>query len=117
MLYHIHHMRIYRQLTHTHIPLHSNSKNYTEPSTSLILIYMCISYHEMHSAYSLYTCSRIWFWVKDASDDTSSHFNWSRDSIYGATILLGIGGATIIVLSLTMISQLVGKYAVSVVYR
>lgn len=60
--------------------------------------------------------SRIWFWVKSPTNEHSAQFNWSRDSVYGATILLGVGGATIIVLSLTMISQFVGKFAVSTLF-
>ena len=40
-------------------------------------------------------------------------FNAARDNIYLAIVLLGVGGATVLVLSFTMISQVVGKYAVS----
>lgn len=56
---------------------------------------------------------RLWFWVKDATDDHTSAFNWSRDSIYGANILLGMGGAVVLVMSMAMIAYLVGPYSVS----
>ena len=39
---------------------------------------------------------------------------WPRDSIYGAIILLGAGGAFVNVLSMTMIAYVIGPYAVSV---
>ena len=57
--------------------------------------------------------TRIWFWVKDPTSDSASHFNWDRDSIYGATILLGAGGATVLVISMAKIAYLVGEYTVS----
>jgi len=56
---------------------------------------------------------RIWFWVKDPTDDSTSAFNWSRDSIYGAAVLLGAGSITCLVMSLTFVSYVVGKYTVS----
>ena len=56
---------------------------------------------------------RIWFWVQDATEDSVSRFNLSRDSIYGAAILLGIGGATILTIAMTMISSLIGDNTVS----
>lgn len=59
---------------------------------------------------------RIWFWVKEPTSEHFAMFNWSRDSVYIATILLGMGGTTILVLSMAMISHLVGEFAVSV-YR
>ena len=40
-------------------------------------------------------------------------FNAARDNIYLAIVLLGMGGATVLVLAYTMISQVVGKYTVS----
>ena len=51
--------------------------------------------------------------MKDATDDHTSAFNWSRDSIYGANILLGMGGAVVLVMSMAMIAYLVGPYSVS----
>ena len=60
--------------------------------------------------------NRIWFWVKDPhSSDGTGHcdFNFRRDEIYGATILLGAGGAAVLVISLSKISHLVGDYAVN----
>ena len=51
--------------------------------------------------------------MKDATDDHTSAFNWSRDSIYGANILLGMGGAVVLVMSMAMIAYLVGPYTVS----
>ena len=56
---------------------------------------------------------RIWFWVKDPTDDSTSHFNWNRDNIYGATVLLGAGGATCLVMSLAFISYMIGRFTVS----
>ena len=54
----------------------------------------------------------VWFWVQDPTEDDISNFNLSRDSIYGATILLGVGGATILTISMTMISYLIGDNTV-----
>lgn len=69
-----------------------------------------------HRIYSLYPLApRIWFWVKDPTDDSTSHFNFYRDSIYGATMLLGAGGATVLVISMAKIAYLVGDYSVSIV--
>lgn len=56
---------------------------------------------------------RVWLLLKHPTNDTSSSFNWSRDSIYIAIILLGFGGATLMVISLSMIALLVGQYSVS----
>ncbi len=50
--------------------------------------------------------------MKDPTNDTGSHFNWSRDCIYIALVLLGAGGAILIVISLSMIAFLVGEYKV-----
>ena len=58
-------------------------------------------------------CDRIWFWVKAPTNDPTSPFNLSRDSIYGATILLGAGGAALLVLSMSMIAYTVGDFTVS----
>lgn len=59
-----------------------------------------------------FTC-RIWFWVKDpTSVSPGTTFSVARDNVYVAIVLLGIGGATVLVLSYTMISQLVGRYTV-----
>ena len=55
---------------------------------------------------------RIWFWVKDPTDDHFSDFNISRDSIYGAIVLLGVGGATTLAIAMAMFSFLIGRYTV-----
>ncbi|CAI7994339.1 Major facilitator superfamily domain-containing protein 12 [Geodia barretti] len=53
----------------------------------------------------------IWFWVKEPSQVSPQVvFNAARDNVYLAIVLLGVGGATVLVLSYTMISQVVGKY-------
>ena len=59
---------------------------------------------------------RLWFWVKDATNDHTSAFDWSRDSIYGANILLGMGGAVVLVMSMAMIAYLVGPYTASLIF-
>ena len=51
--------------------------------------------------------------MKDPSDDPVSGFNWDRDSVYGAAMLLGAGGAVVLVISMAMIAYLVGDYTVS----
>ena len=56
---------------------------------------------------------RLWFWLKEQTGDQSSRFEFARDNIYGAAILLGIGSATCIVIALSMIAQFVGEYTVS----
>lgn len=68
----------------------------------------------IYSLVLLVVCS-IWFWVKDPSDDPVSGFNWDRDSVYGAAILLGAGGAVVLVISMAMIAYLVGDYTVSLI--
>lgn len=55
----------------------------------------------------------IWFWVKEPTDDSFSHFNWKRDSIYLAIILLGAGGAIVLVITLAMVPYLIGEYKVN----
>ena len=54
----------------------------------------------------------MWFWVKESANDPVSVFNWNRDSVYGAAILLGAGGAVVLVISMAMIAYLVGEYTV-----
>ena len=62
----------------------------------------------------MYIFRRIWFWVKEPSQVSPQVvFNAARDNVYLAIVLLGVGGATVLVLSYTMISQVVGKYTVS----
>ena len=61
----------------------------------------------------MFNLYRIWFLLKQSANDSSSSFNWSRDSIYIAVALLGIGGSTLMVISLSMISLLVGEFSVS----
>ena len=56
---------------------------------------------------------RIWFWCADPTNDSTSAFNLGRDIIYGASILLGGGGAILYIMSLTYISSVIGKYTVS----
>lgn len=55
------------------------------------------------------------FWTKSPTNDTLSPFNWSRDYIYIGNVLLGIGGAMTVVIGLSRISFLVGKFKVSTV--
>ena len=55
----------------------------------------------------------IWFWVKEPSSVSRDvTFNVARDNVYLAIMLLGMGGATVLVLAYTMISQVVGKFTV-----
>ena len=54
--------------------------------------------------------------MKDPSDDPVSGFNWDRDSVYGAAMLLGAGGAVVLVISMAMIAYLVGDYTVSIFF-
>lgn len=54
--------------------------------------------------------------MKDATNDHTSAFDWSRDSIYGANILLGMGGAVVLVMSMAMIAYLVGPYTASLIF-
>ena len=57
----------------------------------------------------------MWFWMQPvySYSPTQNSFHWNRDNIYIATILIGLGGATLMVLSLSMVSMLVGEYSVS----
>ena len=52
--------------------------------------------------------------MKDPTDDLTSIFNISRDNVYGAIFLLGLGGAIMLVNAMTMVSILIGEYTVSV---
>ena len=59
----------------------------------------------------------IWFWVKEPSGvGRDVTFNVARDNVYLAIMLLGMGGATVLVLAYTMISQVVGKFTVRLMY-
>ncbi len=49
----------------------------------------------------------------ESTDDNQSAFNLSRDSIYGAVILLGVGVGMTWVTSMAMVANLVGRYTVS----
>ena len=51
--------------------------------------------------------------MNSPTTESLAHFSWPRDSVYGATFLLGVGGATVLVLSMAMISHVVGEFAVS----
>ncbi len=56
----------------------------------------------------------MWFWLQPSYPDHKYvAFYWKRDIIYIAVILLGIGGATLMVISLSMISILIGEFSVS----
>ena len=56
----------------------------------------------------------MWFWLQPSYPDHKQvAFYWKRDIIYIAVILLGIGGATLMVISLSMISILIGEFSVS----
>ena len=63
--------------------------------------------------------SSMWFWFADASTatPTSTGFRWPRDSIYGAVILLGAGGAFVNVLAMTNIAYVIGQNVVSRIFR
>ena len=54
--------------------------------------------------------------MANSSSNSSSTaiFQWPRDSIYGAVILLGAGGAIVHVMSMTMIAYVIGPYSVRV---
>ncbi len=55
----------------------------------------------------------MWFWLQPSYPDHAQvAFYWKRDIIYIAVILLGIGGATLMVISLSMISILIGEFSV-----
>ncbi len=43
---------------------------------------------------------------------TTSTFNLSRDSLYGAVVLLGIGSGITWIISGAMVAELIGKYTV-----
>lgn len=55
---------------------------------------------------------RVFFWVKDPTQDSKSNFNWHRDCIYLATLLLGSGGSIVLVIALSMVAFLVQNYEV-----
>ena len=57
---------------------------------------------------------RVWLYLKQPTDDPNSNFNWSRDNVYVAIILLGLGGAILMVISLSMIALLIGKHSVCI---
>ncbi len=59
----------------------------------------------------------VWLWLKEPTADNQSMFNLSRDSVYGAVILLGIGIGMAWVAATAMVSKLVGKYTVSSDHR
>ena len=62
----------------------------------------------------MFPASSIWLWVEDRSSDAehSTHFSLSRDNVYGAIFLLGVGGTIMLTIAMAMISYLVGDYKV-----
>lgn len=67
----------------------------------------------MYNGFMSYTdkmcnVSRIWFWVQDIPKSTVQEV-----FLYGATVLIGGGGATILVTSLSMVADLIGPAVVS----
>ena len=64
--------------------------------------------------YNYFMPYSMWFWVQPEHGDHEDYpFYWNRDCIYIAIILLGIGGATLMVLSLSMVSILIGDFNVN----
>ena len=55
----------------------------------------------------------MWFWVAPQALESSKSFLWPRDSIYGAIVLLGAGGAITNVLSMVLVAYQIGPYSVS----
>ena len=55
----------------------------------------------------------MWFWVQEPTTDNKSSINIERDSIYGAIILLGAGGAVVLAVAMAMFSFLIGDFIVS----
>lgn len=57
----------------------------------------------------------IFFWVKTPSAPGSwkHKFDWHRDCIYIATLLLGSGGTIVLVIALSMVAFLVQDYKVT----
>jgi len=95
-------------------------QNRMEINICLELLRVLFSFLNFYDCILVHFTFRIWLWVKDPTDDDTSPFNWSRDSIYGATFLMGAGGATVLVISQSMIAYLIGQYTVrlcSVIYR
>lgn len=78
---------------------------------ALLLLYLYSSYFQFGTV--VFVC-RIWFWAANSSTSYSSSkvFQWPRDSIYGAIILLGAGGAIVHVISMTMAAYAIGPYTV-----
>ena len=60
---------------------------------------------------------RIWIWVMEPTSDIESYFNITRDNIYIAIILTGAGSSTMLVVSLSLVSYLIGKHTVSRWYQ
>ena len=58
----------------------------------------------------LYFPFSMWFWVTEPPGDNLA----ANILVYGATVLIGGGGATILVTSLSMVADLIGAAVVSV---
>ena len=58
---------------------------------------------------------RIWFWVQEAPSETE-HPHVEQITVYGSTVLLGAGGSTLLVTSLSMVADLIGSTVVHTVY-
>ena len=56
----------------------------------------------------------MWFGLQRETTGITDLFNWRRDDIYIAVILLGAGGTAISVMSLSFIALLVGEYSVGI---
>ena len=61
------------------------------------------------------TAHRMWFWQQPAPSDTA-HPDVEAVTVYGSTILLGVGSSTLLVTSLSMVADLIGATVVRLEY-
>ena len=120
---HVHQDRVFLNLSALHTAslahnsaLHSANcssfsvHTYTHYDVLYILQYRVHSYSKQRGF--LY---RIWFWVQEAPSETE-HPHVEQITVYGSTILLGAGGSTLLVTSLSMVADLIGSTVVHTVY-
>ena len=55
----------------------------------------------------IFSACSIWFWVQDEPSNAVE-----RVTVYGSTVLLGAGGSTLLVTSLSMVADLIGNTVV-----
>ena len=96
-------MAFYLHITSVHFQLREVHTGLTPQF--IILIYVTVYDTCMYCFFSL------WFWMQEAPAQTE-HPQVEQITVYGSTVLLGAGGSTVLVTSLSMVADLIGPTVV-----